>query len=108
MKIPSPFSSELLLSRELLDQSLHVEVDLILKDLKIHSRRLQAALSIQLDETRILERLYYKGKNQHRGALFWRRFVELRRYSYRLQKADLAALMDNLRYAFFGSNVNRK
>jgi len=54
-----------------------------------------------------LHQLYYKGKNQHRAALFWRRVVEMRRYGDRVQELDLPSLVDSLRYSFFGQELQQ-
>jgi len=40
--------------------------------------------SALVEEWQILERLYYKGKNQHRSALFWRHVGEVRRILKRM------------------------
>ena len=34
----------------------------------------------------MLERLYYKGKNQHRTALFWQRVAEMRKFGERVDE----------------------
>ncbi|EGO18610.1 hypothetical protein SERLADRAFT_443945 [Serpula lacrymans var. lacrymans S7.9] len=76
-------------------------VDASLKDLKTCSRRLQTVSAIVGDELKILERLYYKGKNQHRSALFWKRVVEIRRYGRRLSEASLWETLELFRCSFF-------
>lgn len=88
--------------RNLLDESRHVSIDALLKELKICSRRTHVALNAFKDECQILERLYYKGKNQHRAALFWRSVIEIRRYCGRLDGMRIGDLIDALRSSFFG------
>lgn len=82
--------------------SLHSSVDIALKTLKISSKKLQATLAAFRDEMQILERLYYKGKNQHRTALFWRRVCEVRRYGDRFNHSQLDSLVEVLRRSFWG------
>ncbi|KAK7693604.1 hypothetical protein QCA50_003173 [Cerrena zonata] len=77
-------------------------IDSILKDLKICTRRLNVAFLSQQTELQVLERLFYKGKNQHRSALFWRRIEETRRYALRLTKQDIRSIVDGLRVSFWG------
>ncbi|TFK42622.1 hypothetical protein BDQ12DRAFT_676510 [Crucibulum laeve] len=88
--------------RSALPQHLHGEIDLFLKDLKIDTRRLQSVVAAHTDESQILERIYYKGKNQHRSALFWRRVAEIRRYCDSLRNVNISAVVNRLRYCFFG------
>lgn len=96
------------ISRELLEPLKCGAIDAVLKDLKLCSRRLQAILPSYSDELRILERLYYKGKNQHRSALFWKRVVEIRRYGNRLNEKDLSRIMDTFHYSFFSRDSQNK
>ncbi|KAF8212281.1 hypothetical protein K438DRAFT_1806281 [Mycena galopus ATCC 62051] len=84
-----------------LDATLHPQIDASLKQLKSCARSLQPILSTFADELQILHRIYYKGKNQHRPALFWRRVAEMRRYGDRFEELSLLSLVDSLRYAFF-------
>ncbi|KAF8845004.1 hypothetical protein BDN67DRAFT_962484 [Paxillus ammoniavirescens] len=88
--------------RNSLSSSHHKGIDGLLKDLKTCSRRLRAAMSSFTDELRILDRLYYKNKNQHRTALFFRRVPEIRRYGQRLVELDLSGRVDLLRASFVG------
>ncbi|CAL1704842.1 unnamed protein product [Somion occarium] len=85
-----------------LDQTQQSLVDSILKDLKICSRRLQTAFHSQQVDLQVLERLYYKGNNQHRSALFWRRIEEIRRYTPRLTDQRTQTVVDELRLSFWG------
>jgi hypothetical protein len=91
--------------RASLENSLHSTVDGILKDLKACSRRLQAALASYQDEMQVLERLYYRSKNQHRAALFFKRIAEIRRYGWRLLEANMAGDVHLLRASFYGVTV---
>ncbi|KAG2150627.1 uncharacterized protein EDB93DRAFT_325767 [Suillus bovinus] len=93
------------LERASLDNSLHSTVDGILKDLKAYSRRLQAALASYKDEMQVLERLYYRSKNQHRAALFFKRISEIRRYGWRLLEANMTEDANLLRASFYGATV---
>lgn len=80
----------------------HKEIDTILKDLRLCSRRLKSALDAFEDELRTLERLYYKCKNQHRTALFFKRVPEMRRYGRRLSELDILERVDLVRASFVG------
>lgn len=88
--------------RNSLGPSSHAAVDSALKDLKSCSRRLQCAVSTFQTELHVLERLYYKGKNQHRSSLFWKRVVEVRRYGQRLSEMNISNVLEHLRTSFFG------
>ncbi|KAG2157060.1 hypothetical protein DEU56DRAFT_762864 [Suillus clintonianus] len=91
--------------RASLENSLHPTVDSILKDLKTCSRRLQAALASYQDEMQVLERLYYRSKNQHRAALFFKRISEIRRYGWRLLEVNMTEDVHILRASFYGATV---
>ncbi|KAF9227966.1 hypothetical protein BS17DRAFT_774548 [Gyrodon lividus] len=93
--------------RSSLSSSHHKEIDTLLKDLKNCSRRLRAAMNSFIDEVRILEKLYYKNKNQHRMALYFRRVPEIRRYGQRLIELDLPGSVDLLRASFVGLNFTK-
>ncbi|KAF9805501.1 hypothetical protein IEO21_09014 [Rhodonia placenta] len=101
-QVPPPLSCS---PRSALDSASHQDVDSILKQFRSCTRRLQIALSSHRLELQVLERLYYKGKNQHRTALFWRRVVEIRRYGDRLQKMDAFNLVENIRLSFWGDTT---
>lgn len=94
--------------RTSLDHTKHASVDTVLKDLKLCARCLQTSLKAQLNEARILERLYYKGKNQHRGALFWRRVVEMRRFCNRVDDMHIDVVVDDFHYSFFDENLRNR
>jgi hypothetical protein len=94
--------------RSSLDASHHVSINGALKDLQACSRRLHLAFTTYGDELKILERLYYKSKNQHRSALFWKRVVEMRRYCQRLEGMGMPAILDHLRSLFFGEKSEQQ
>ena len=96
------------LSRAFIHPSSHGTIDSQLKTLKLCARRLQSALSIQAAELQVLQRLYYKNNNQHRGALFWRSVVEIRRLLERMQKLDLLAVVNALRTMFYDRSLVQK
>lgn len=91
-----------------LDAISHTSIDSVLKELKSSSRRLQTAFSVFRVELQVLERLYYKGKNQHRSALFWKRASEIKRYGERLDGMDLPTSVELLRCSFFGATSVQK
>src|SRR6266550_2545940 len=97
-----------LVPRALVPHAFHSAIDAILKDLKICSRRIHHALNTHTDELQLLHRVYYKNKNQHRGALFWRRLVEMHRYSERLDKAKVLSALEEIRASFFGPEAKQK
>ena len=77
-------------------------VDAELKSLKLLFRRLQSSLTILGSELQLLRRLYYKNKNQHRGALFWRNVAELQRYLHKLENLNVQEPTLTLRNKFYG------
>lgn len=90
-------------SRVSLEPSRHGSIDAELKSLKLLSRRLQANLTLLATELQLLQRLYYKNKNQHRGALFWQNIAEVRRYLERVANLNLQDSLAALRNTFYGS-----
>ncbi|KAJ7774779.1 hypothetical protein B0H16DRAFT_73071 [Mycena metata] len=90
-----------------LDATVHPDIDTALKQLKLCARNLQPVLATFCDELQILHRLYYKGKNEHRSALFWRRVAEMRRYGDRVEELALSSLVDSLRYSFFAEDLQQ-
>ena len=94
--------------RASVNPSSYVAIDTLLKTLKTCSRRMQTAFSTFHDELQILERLYYKGKNQHRSALFWKRAAEIKRYGERLDGMGLPDVLALLRCSFFGATTIQK
>ncbi|KAL5511823.1 hypothetical protein ACEPAH_5041 [Sanghuangporus vaninii] len=90
------------------DASLCPQIDACLKAARQCAQQIAPFESCLQDEMRILERLYYKGVNQHRSALFWRRVKEVRRLGRRVLEVRLLGLSDDLRYSFYvGEDVER-
>ena len=102
VKRHQPLTTITTVPRSALPHVHHKEIDAILKDLRLCSRRLKSALDGFKDELRTLERLYYKCKNQHRMALFFKRVPEMRRYGRRLSELDILERVDLLRASFVG------
>ena len=88
-------------ARAFLDSSKHQFVDGFLKSLKLHMRKISALLAQHATELVVLERIYYINNNQHRAALFWKRVVEARRYSRRLNSCDVSFFVNGLRRSFY-------
>ncbi|OCB84099.1 hypothetical protein A7U60_g8771 [Sanghuangporus baumii] len=96
-------------ARNDIDASLCPKIDACLKAARQCAQQVAPFESCLQDEMRILERLYYKGVNQHRSALFWRRVKEVRRLGRRVLEVRLLGLLDDLRYSFYvGEDVERK
>ncbi|KAI0362012.1 hypothetical protein OH77DRAFT_1441157 [Trametes cingulata] len=93
--------------RASIDTGLSPTIDAALKQLKACSRRLQAALACHRTELQVLERLYYKGKNQHRTALFWQRVAEMRKLGGRVDEMHMDDVVESLRLAFWGEPSSR-
>lgn len=68
--------------------------DAVLRRLLAAGRRL--AKTDAWTEAALLDRLHYKNKNQHRRALYFRRFEEVRRVLRRLQKLRSGDAVDRL------------
>lgn len=96
------------LKRSDASSDIYSKVDGILKDLRTYSRRFGVATTALQDELRVLERLYYKGRNQHRSAIFWRKVVEIRKFVHRLVEIDVHNCVNSLRYSFYGDHVQNK
>lgn len=96
------------LPRNSVHPHLHKDVDVLLRELKSCMRRLQTATGCYTNEMRVLERLYYKNKNQHRTALFFQRISEIRRYGNRLGELKLSESVELLRATFFGFPTTRE
>ncbi|KAL5529062.1 hypothetical protein ACEPAG_5036 [Sanghuangporus baumii] len=91
-----------------IDASLCPRIDACLKAARQCVQQVAPFESCLQDEMRILERLYYKGVNQHRSALFWRRVKEVRRLGRRMLEVRLLGLLDDLRYSFYvGEDTER-
>jgi hypothetical protein len=91
-----------------LDTCAHPVVEAQLKRLKLASRSLHEQLFSIGAEARVLERLYYKSKNQHRSATFFAKASEVRRYTTRVIDVGFAEVIDNLRMSFYGEASQRK
>lgn len=86
----------------------HAIIDSSLKAFRSSARLLMPLCSSFGDETRILERLYYKSKNQHRSALFWRKVVELRRIALRISHLDIGKCIEGFRASFHSASEGGK
>ena len=97
--MPPPLN---LAPRSSLDSSVHSTVDGVLKELRSASRELQKFFASFRLELELLDRLFYKNKNQHRGALFWRRVAEMRRFGHKLDNHKPDGLVEGARRWFWG------
>ncbi|KAJ2622657.1 hypothetical protein GGI26_003103 [Coemansia sp. RSA 1358] len=57
---------------------------------------------------RLLSRIVYRNRNQHRGSVHFRRFEELRRGLKILQGLQIPVLVDRIQAAFYPVGVSRK
>ncbi len=87
--------------RSTIRTELYTVIDSVLKDLKSYNRRVQANLLSFQVEMQVLKRLHYRGNNQHRTALFWRRIDEVRRYGRSLEAMDVYGYIELLRQSFW-------
>lgn len=88
--------------RQSLDSQIHSAIDDVLKGFRSASRELRKIfISFRL-ELELLDRLFYKNKNQHRGALFWRKVTEMRRFCRKLDRLQPDALVEDTRRWFWG------
>ena len=90
-----------------MDVSQCSKIDTCLKNLKLLNRQLHTLAITHATELQILQRLYYKNKNQHRGSLFWRKVIEIRRYSERIEQHKSHILIDDFRCTFYGPGVHK-
>ena len=88
--------------RSSLDSRIHSTVDGVLKEYKLASRELQKIFTSFRLELELLDRLFYKNKNQHRGALFWRKVTEMRRFCHKLNRHTPDGLVEGVRRWFWG------
>jgi len=88
--------------RSSLDSKFHPTVDAVLKELKTASRELQKIFASFRLELELLDRLFYKNKNQHRSALFWRKVTEMRRFCHKLDNRKPDGLVEDARRWFWG------
>ncbi|TRM58636.1 hypothetical protein BD626DRAFT_510895 [Schizophyllum amplum] len=93
------------IERSHLAKDSHSAVDAALRDLKKYSRRLHVTYDAFSEELQVLERVFYKGKNQHRSALFWRRVADVRKFSQRIAQYEPPTLLDAFRCSFFGADL---
>ena len=93
--------------RSSMDASQCPRVDASLKNFKLLSRQLHTLFITHATELQVLQRLYYKNKNQHRGSLFWRKVVEVRRYSERFERHQPHILIDEFRCTFYGPGTHK-
>lgn len=84
-----------------LDVGSSSNIDSALKDFKLCIRRIQTVFASFQVELQLLDRLYYRGNNQHRTALFWRRIIEARRYGNRILAMDIHTKLDGVRMLFW-------
>lgn len=89
--------------RAQVDVNKHGIVDSSLKNFKACAQRLPTLMTLFSEESRLLERIYYKNKNQQRSSLFWRKFEEIRRLVFRVLELNPEKLVETLRYSFYGS-----
>jgi hypothetical protein len=88
--------------RSSLDPQIYSTVDAVLKELKSASREIQKIFASFRLELELLDRLFYKNKNQHRGALFWRKVTEMRRFGHKLDHHKPDGLVEDTRRWFWG------
>lgn len=90
--------------RNSLGMNHHSTIDSCLKTLRTTVRNVSALEEGLAEEAQLLERLYYKSKNQHRSALFWRHVCEIRRISGRMmtldKKGKVGRCLETLRSSF--------
>ncbi|KZS99284.1 hypothetical protein SISNIDRAFT_480845 [Sistotremastrum niveocremeum HHB9708] len=92
--------------RSSIDSQNHATVSDSLKSLKAASRQIGDLIALVECEALALQRLYYKGKNQHRISLFWRHVVELKRICKRLSTTNAKYLVDAFRQKFYEQETN--
>ena len=97
--MPSPTN---FIPRSSSDSKVHSTVDGVLKELKTASRGLQKIFASFRLELELLDRLFYKNKNQHRSALFWRKVTEMRRFGHKLDHHKPDGLVEDTRRWFWG------
>jgi hypothetical protein len=95
-------STPVVAPRSAVSVSQQVNLDGVLKALRSCTRRLQATFASHQIELQVLEKLYYKGNNQHRTALFWRRIADVRRFGKRVASIRIQEHLETLRVSFWG------
>jgi hypothetical protein len=83
-----------------LSPAVYSTVDAALKQLQIAAKRTKRLVATLAEEQAVLDRLYYKGNNQHRAALFWRRVADLRRNTRRVIDIPVHERITTLAHAF--------
>ncbi|KAF8682265.1 hypothetical protein RHS04_02244 [Rhizoctonia solani] len=68
----------------------------LLKQLKAGHKNARNVQKLLFTEMHVLERVYYKGKNQHGLSLFWRSVVSVRRMSTRIYETNVPGLLEVL------------
>ncbi|QRW00052.1 hypothetical protein RhiJN_28070 [Ceratobasidium sp. AG-Ba] len=68
----------------------------LLKKLKTSNRDIRSSQKQLGAEIHLLERVYYKGKNQHGLSLFWRNVVATRRMASRVHEVNIPRLLEIL------------
>ncbi|CAI2167835.1 9477_t:CDS:2 [Funneliformis geosporum] len=59
------------------------------------------------DESNILERLYYKNKNQHQRSIYFRKIVEIRRILKRIKEMEINELMSGFIGNFYSTKIGK-
>ncbi|KAH8833791.1 hypothetical protein DL96DRAFT_463769 [Flagelloscypha sp. PMI_526] len=88
-------------ARSSLDPSCHSTIDINLKALRTTSRECRLSLRLYQHEIRVLSRVFYKNKNQHRAAQFWHRFSEILRWSKREHCITFCSVLHTIRASFW-------
>ena len=85
-----------------LDIAAQESVNAFLKSLKAYVRKLGGIFAQHTTELAVLERVYYKGKNQHHASLLWQRVCEMRRFGKKAEAININGILDTLRATFYG------
>ncbi|RIA90700.1 hypothetical protein C1645_822997 [Glomus cerebriforme] len=59
------------------------------------------------DEANILERLYYKNKNQHQRAGYFRKIIEVRKVLKRIKEMEINELMSEFMGTFYSTKIGK-
>jgi len=90
------------------DGQYYSAVDSALKDLQRISRRTKEVQDSLLDDLCLLQRLHYKGQNQHRAAIFWKRTQEVRRVLHRVSGYDIVDLVESIARGCHAQKLERR
>jgi hypothetical protein len=96
------------LSRQELDSQHYSAVDSTLKDLHRLSRRIKEVHDCLLGDLWLLQRLHYKGQNQHHAAMFWKRTQEIRRILRRVTGYSMNNLVEDLARECHGHELEKR